>query len=202
MFDEFLTTGEIASYCQVTANTVKNWISDGKLKAFQTPGGHFRISLSEFRNFLERHSMPIDENFFYEKSKKILVVDDNREIVNFIVDALNQMSSNFVIETAFDGYEALMKLGDFKPDLLILDIKMPKIDGFEVCKRIKSSSSLTNTSIFVISAYIDEIGVEKIKDAGADDYLAKPVKLPDLEKKIQKLLKIRVIGTKSGKILI
>ncbi|MFQ6618987.1 MAG: response regulator, partial [Fidelibacterota bacterium] len=115
---------------------------------------------------------------------------------------LNQMSSNFVIETAFDGYEALMKLGDFKPDLLILDIKMPKIDGFEVCKRIKSSSSLTNTSIFVISAYIDEIGVEKIKDAGADDYLAKPVKLPDLEKKIQKLLKIRVIGTKSGKILI
>jgi len=181
------TTGEIASLCHVTINAVKKWIASGKLKAFRTPGGHYRVNRVDFLEFLDRYKMEVRDELFPEK-RKILIVDDEKDLVEFIKGALESRDNGYLIETAGDGYEALIKVGDFKPELLILDIRMPKIYGFEVCRRIKGDSSTTATRILAVSAYGAE-DLDRIRMCGADSCLPKPIRLKDFQKTIQKLLR-------------
>ncbi|MBW7956507.1 MAG: response regulator [Deltaproteobacteria bacterium] len=181
------TTGEIASFCHVTINAVKKWIASGKLVAFRTPGGHFRVNRGDFMDFLEKFKLEVKEEMFPER-KKILIIDDEKEVVEFIKGALVAMGDGFSIETAGDGYEALIKVGDFKPELLVLDIRMPKIDGFEVCRRIKQDANTSRIKILAVTAYGKE-DMERIIQCGADNCLSKPLKLKDFQKNVQRLLK-------------
>ena len=79
----FFTTSEVARYCAVTNDGVLKWIKSGKLRAFSTPGGHYRISAEDFREFLQRYDMPIDESFFRgtKRQRTVLVVDDDHQVV-------------------------------------------------------------------------------------------------------------------------
>lgn len=181
------TTGEIAGFCHVTINAVKKWIASGKLNAFRTPGGHFRVSKEDFIAFLGKYKLDIKEGMFPER-KKILIIDDEKDVVEYIKGALESMQMGFLIETAGDGYEALIKVGDFKPELLVLDIRMPKIDGFEVCRRIKGDQSTKDIKILAVTAYGKD-DIEKILQCGADNCLPKPIKLKDFQKNVQRLLK-------------
>ena len=181
------TTGEVAGFCSVTINAVKKWIGSGKLKAFRTPGGHYRINRDDFMVFLDKYKLDIKMRLFPER-KRILIVDDEPKIVEFIRGALDSIDGDYEVETACDGYEALIRVGDFKPDLLILDIRMPNIDGFEVCRRIKNDESLKDTAILAVTSY-GEDNMERILKCGADYCLAKPLKLVELRRKILGLLK-------------
>jgi excisionase family DNA binding protein len=181
------TTGEIAGFCSVTINAVKKWIAAGKLNAFRTPGGHYRVHRDEFLSFLERYKLDIKARLFPE-TRRVLIVDDERDIREFVKGVLESMDSSYEVETASDGYEALIKVGDFKPELVILDIRMPNIDGFEVCRRIKEDRFSKDISILAVTAYGEE-STEKILRCGADYCLPKPLRLKDLKKKVQKLLK-------------
>ncbi len=180
------TTGEIASFCHVTINAVKKWIAAGKLDAFRTPGGHYRVNKDDFMSFLGKYKLDMKGEIFPEK-KKILIVDDEKNVVEYIKGALESMQSNFDIEIAGDGYEALIKVGDFKPGLLVLDIRMPKIDGFEVCRRIKGDRNTKDIKILAVTAYGKE-DINKILQCGADYCLPKPIKLKDFQENVQKLL--------------
>lgn len=181
------TTGEVAAFCHVTINAVKKWIASGKLVAFRTPGGHFRVNRGDFMYFLEKFKLEVKEEMFPER-KKILIIDDEREVVEFIKGALVAMGGGFSIETAGDGYEALIKVGDFKPELLVLDLRMPKIDGFEVCRRIKQDANTSRIKILAVTAYGKE-DMDRIIQCGADNCLSKPIKLKDFQKNVQRLLK-------------
>ena len=181
------TTGEVADFCSVTINAVKKWIASGKLKAFRTPGGHYRVNHDDFLAFLEKYKLDIKTRLFPEK-RRILVVDDEPEIIEFIKGALDSIGADYEVETACDGYEALIKVGDFKPELLILDIRMPNIDGFEVCRRIKSDPALKDIRILAVTSY-GEDNIEKILKCGADHCLRKPLKLEDLRKKVTAFFK-------------
>ncbi|MBI5903314.1 MAG: response regulator, partial [Deltaproteobacteria bacterium] len=97
------------------------------------------------------------------------------------------MQRGYEIETAADGYEALIKVGDFKPELLILDIMMPRIDGFEVCRRLKGDESTSDIKILAVTAYGKE-DMEKIVKCGADDCLPKPLGLREFQKSVENLL--------------
>lgn len=180
------TTGEIASYCHVTINAVKKWIASGKLDAFRTPGGHYRVNKEDFMSFLGKYKLDMKGEIFPEK-RKILIVDDEKNVVEYIKGALESMPSKFDIEIAGDGYEALIKVGDFKPELLVLDIRMPKIDGFEVCRRIKGDRNTKDIKILAVTAYGKE-DISKILQCGADYCLPKPIKLRDFQENVQKLL--------------
>lgn len=181
------TTGEIAGFCNVTINAVKKWIASGKLVAFRTPGGHYRVNRDDFLDFLGKFKLDIKDAIFPEK-RRVLIVDDEEGVVEYIRGAFDSIGDGYEIETAGDGYEALIKVGDFKPELLILDIRMPNIDGFEVCRRIKSDSSTKDIKILAVTAYGKE-EMERIEKCGADNSLAKPIKLKDLKKNVQRLLK-------------
>jgi len=180
------TTGEIAGFCHVTINAVKKWIASGKLVAFRTPGGHYRVNREDFMDFLDKYKLNIKEEVFPEH-KKILIVDDEASVVEYIKGALETMAEGYEIETAGDGYEALIKVGDFKPELLVLDIRMPNLNGFEVCRRIKGDETTKKIKILAVTAYGKD-DIEKILQCGADFCLPKPIKLKDFQKNVLKLI--------------
>ena len=101
----FFTTSEVASYCAVTNDGVLKWIKSGKLRAFSTPGGHYRVSAEDFRAFLEKYEIPIDETFFSggERQRTVLVVDDEPNIRDIVQRLLKEMDSGLRIEEACDG---------------------------------------------------------------------------------------------------
>jgi len=181
------TTGEIAALCHVTINAVKKWIASGKLTAFRTPGGHYRINRADFLEFLDRYKLDIKDKVFPDRSR-ILIVDDDRAAVEFISGALESMNRGYIVESASDGYEALIKVGGLKPELLILDIRMPKLDGFEVCRRIKGDPETSEIKILAVSAYgADDL--DKIRRCGADECMPKPIVLKEFQKNVRKILR-------------
>ncbi len=103
---------------------------------------------------------------------KILLVDDEPDIVEFLQYNLKQ--EGFDVIAAYDGIEALTKISE-KPDLIILDIMMPKLDGYEVCKRIRSTSGFENTPVIFLTAKSGEVNEIKGLELGANDYIQKPI---------------------------
>ena len=183
------TTGEIARQCQVTSMTVLNWIKNGRLRAHQTPGGHYRIREGDFREFLERHDMlddvPVSSN---GRARRILVVDDEPRIVNFVIRILRRRFPEFEVAVALDGYDAGFQAATFKPDLILLDIRMPGMDGVEVCRKIKTSPETMESRILVITAFPEGSDLDRMLDFGAEEYLMKPFGADELIEKVASLM--------------
>jgi two-component system alkaline phosphatase synthesis response regulator PhoP len=117
---------------------------------------------------------------------RILVADDNAMLVETLVDFLSTDPRGFKLETATDGYEALIKVGGFKPSLLILDVVIPKLDGIEVCRRLKANPETRAMKILGVTAYPHRI--PELLEAGADAALTKPVELRQLTQELDRLL--------------
>lgn len=181
----YLTTGQVAEACEVSLVTVKKWITHGKIRAFQTPGGHFRVTAEEFERFGSHYG------FLGEAGHppKILVVDDEPGIVALVSEGLRGLRPEPKLEAAFDGYEGILKVGIFRPDLLILDLRMPGLDGLQVCRRVKSQPSTRRTKILAITAYPEEFVRERVLQAGADGFLAKPFTLKSLKAEVRRLFR-------------
>jgi len=181
-----LTTGEIAGFCNVSRRTIVQWISEGKMNVYRTPGNHSRVKREDFLEFLKKYNMLIPEEFNVDGGKKkILIVDDDRAIVSTLKRILR---AEYATEAAYDGFEAGLRFCAFKPDLVILDIMMPKMNGFEVCSSIRKDPKNKNTKIIVISGHIDEGDTKKIFELGANAYFPKPFDNKDLKEKIENLL--------------
>ncbi|MGD8375975.1 MAG: response regulator [Acidobacteriota bacterium] len=186
---DLLTTGDIARYCSVSTNAVKKWIRQGDLPAFQTPGRHFRVLREDFRRFLLRHGMPVSPGFFPGRRQRVLIADDEamiRELVQELV--ISAAEEPVEVETAADGYEALLKVGSFQPDLLILDLKMPRMDGFEACRSIRANPEMAHVRILAISGFAGNGNRERILDAGAVLCFDKPLAVAPFQEAIRRLL--------------
>jgi len=186
MVKKILTTYDIARYAQVTPRTVIQWINEGKLKAYRTPGNHSRVTIEEAVSFLRKYRMPVPEELTVEGSeekKRILIVDDDPGIVESIRRILVR-EKIYDLACAQDGFEAGEKFASFKPHLIILDIRMPGVDGYKVCSRIRSSQTGDLVKILFVSGFIDEREIGLIQASGADDYLAKPFSNKELTAKI------------------
>src|SRR4030067_1154728 len=153
---EILTVSQAGKYCKVSSKTIINWIDAGYIKAYKTVGGHRRIKKEDLDQFLKEKGMPIPEEPKAEERKKILVVDDDKIIVENIVQALEDDEYGEEMISASEGFEAGLQVSHFKPDLVILDIMMPDINGYEVCKKIKSTPGTKGIKIIVLSAYLDD----------------------------------------------
>lgn len=179
-----LTTGQVARHCQVSIPAVKRWIQDGRLAVFRTPGGHSRIELQELQRFLRQYGMPSYPSSAPEL--RILIVDDELSIVDFFVDLLTRDPRGFKLDTATDGYEALIKVGMFQPAVLILDLFMPRLDGIAVCRHLKENPETQDIKILGITGYPRLIPA--LLEAGADVCLAKPLELRDIRQALDRLL--------------
>jgi two-component system response regulator VicR len=184
-----LTTGQIAQFCHVTHRAVLKWVESGKLKAYRTPGKHSRVSVEDFIHFLEIYQMPVPAELQSQPiviQKKVLIVDDDRGIVNSLQRIL-KLENKYSIEIAYDGFEAGKKFASFGPDLIILDIRMPGLDGYHVCDNIRRDPQNRRVKILAISGASEPQEIQKIMDLGADDYLQKPFSNRDLKEKINQL---------------
>ena len=191
--DDVLTVFKASKCCSVSPKTIINWIDSGLIKAYKTPGGHRRINRKDLIAFMENQGMPLPEKDKEMESGriKILVVDDDPIIVESIVQALEEDEFDYEVISAADGFEAGIQVNHFKPDLILLDIMMPDIKGFDVCKKIKSTPETKDTKIIVLSAYLDEEKFQQMKEYGADACYSKPLPLPQLKEEVSRLLGLR-----------
>ena len=126
-----------------------------------------------------------------ESQHRILIADDN--------DANRELLEAYLIgidcemETSIDGQDTLDKVAQFQPDLVLLDVMMPKLSGFEVCKQIKENPETSRVMILMVTA-LNELGdVERAVAAGTDDFLSKPVNKVELVKRVENMLKLKGI---------
>jgi len=186
--EDIMTVFKASKYCNVSPKTIINWIESGHIKAYKTVGGHRRIKISDLEAFMKKQGIPIPEGEHVEERKRILVVDDDPIIVETIVQALEEDEYDYEVISASDGFEAGLQVNHFRPHLLILDIMMPDIKGYDVCKKIKSSEETKDTKIIVLSAYLDDEKFKKMKEYGADLCFSKPLPLPQLKQEVARLL--------------
>ena len=186
--EKVMTVYEASKHCNVSSKTIINWVDSGHIKAYKTVGGHRRINKSDLEAFMKSQGIPIPDENEDESRKKILVVDDDPIIVETIVLALEEDEHGYEVISASDGFEAGLQVSHFLPDLLILDIMMPDIKGFEVCKSIKFNEQTRHIKIIVLSAYLDDEKFSKMKEFGADVCFSKPLPLPQLKEEVARLL--------------
>jgi two-component system alkaline phosphatase synthesis response regulator PhoP len=120
---------------------------------------------------------------------KILIADDDPQGVELLEAYLS--GSDYEIQTAADGQETMRKVQEWKPDLILLDIMMPKLSGFEVCKRIKSNPATSDMVILMITALDQHSDVERAVEAGTNDFLTKPINKTELLLRVRAALKSR-----------
>ena len=183
-----LSIPEAAEHCAVSRWTILKRVHSGELKASRTPGGHYRILREDLESFMREKGMyPLVGSFYSDK--KILIVDDDL----IIQETLSSMLAAHGYETdlASSGFEAGAKVVKFKPGLIILDLIMSGMDGFEVCERIKENPDTSQIKILAMTGYDTEDKREKIMKAGADGFIAKPIQMDDLLKRLDDLLKER-----------
>lgn len=173
---------EVANICGVVNQTAINWIKNNHLKAFTTPGGQYRIYADDLYDFLEGRSMRIPEELQEMrggKRKKILVIDDDEEINRMVADVITDKLPELEVYQAFDGFEAGRVISEEKPNVIILDIDLPGIDGHTLCKKIKNDKSLGSPVVISISGLDEESERGKILEEGADAFFSKPLELEE-----------------------
>jgi len=188
MVEKTYSTFDISEICGVYPTTVADWIDAGKLKAFHTPGGHRRVRKSDLLEFLRKYNMPIPKELTKDGRKKILIVDDDQAVINFITRFLRKFPEKYQFTSATGGFQAGQALAEFEPDLIVLDLLLPGIDGFQVCRNIRSNEKTKRIKILAITGYDTPENRKKIFACGADDYLPKPFDTEELNKRMNKLL--------------
>ena len=187
-----LKPSEIAQYCDVHQRTVSRWIANGQLKGHKLPGrGNYRVLVEDFITFLHKQRMPMPELFDTQEieqttgKKRILIIDDEAAMRNAVRRVLQ--STQYDIISAQDGFQAGVKVIAEQPDLIILDLSMPGLDGFDVIQFIRQRPDLTKVKILVLSGLAPADLAESIK-IGANDAVAKPFDNSDLLSRVKTLL--------------
>ncbi len=180
---EVFTTGEAARICKVSQQTIIRCFDSGQLRGFRVPGSRFRrIPREELIRFMRKYNIPMDA-LLEEDQIKVLVVDDDPDLLELITDVL-QREKRFLVRTASTGFEAGMLVKEFEPDVIVLDVMLPDINGKQVCQRIRSDPDLKHVKILCISGMVNRRRINDLKRAGADDFLAKPFSFRTLVERI------------------
>ena len=129
---------------------------------------------------------------------KILIADDNQANCELLEAYLATVECD--VEIAADGQETLDKLATFKPDLLLLDVMMPKLSGFEVCKTIKADARLRRIMVLMVTALNEPGDIERAVDSGTDDFLSKPVQKVELLKRVENMLRLKDVADENERL--
>ena len=171
---------EVANLCGVVNQTAINWIRNGYLKAFTTPGGQYRVYTEDLSQFLQKRGMRLPDELIDETRallnwNSLAIIDDDESINNLIKTYIEREIPDLSIIQAYDGFEAGHLISEKRPGFIILDIDLPGHDGFQICRRIKTDLEFGNPFVIAITG-MDAIDVgEKILALGADAFIAKPL---------------------------
>ncbi len=163
----------------VAVASVSNWIDQGKLKAGRTPGGHRRVEAEDLVEFLRRQGLRIPDELL-PSPPKVLIVDDEPGVTTLLSDEIASAFPDFEVSTAHDGFSAGEAVGATHPDVVILDMRMPGMDGLEVCRRVKERKDTRDTVIIGITADPSDELQEAILSRGARCLMHKPLNIDAL----------------------
>jgi excisionase family DNA binding protein len=182
-----LSTFAIAEMLHVDPGSVANWIDQRLLKAYRTPGGHRRVLAEDLVKFLRQHGMPIPPELNVRPAC-VLVVDDEPAITKLISRAIKSALPEVEIVEANDGFRAGALVATLRPEVVILDLRMPGMDGFEVCRLIKNQDHTRHAHVLAITAYPSQDSEKNILACGAKICLTKPLDMETLISEVRNLL--------------
>ena len=171
----YLTPNEVAEMLMVSPTTIRQWASQGKLNSALTPGGHRRFLRADVERFSRQNNLtlPLRDS----DVTRILIVDDDEEVGQLLTRLFTYSSSPVETMTATSGFEAGRLVQSFEPHVVLLDLMMPGVDGFEVCRDIKQNPTTRAIRVVAMTGYYEDGNVAEILDAGAEVCLSKPFKL-------------------------
>lgn len=165
MNEDMYAIGQAAEYCAVSQKTLFRRVKSGEIKASRTPGGHYRILKKDPESYvLEKGMYALTYN--RSLSKKFLIVDDEPQIQKLLTKILQ--AHKYETEMAVNDFEAGARVFKFKPGLVILDLIIPDMSGFEVCRQIKENPDTAHIKILAITGYDTQENRDRIMEAGAE----------------------------------
>lgn len=180
------TTHEVAKLLGVTPITVIRWIEGGKFKCYTTVGGHRRIEHNELVQFAQAYNLPWqgDEEIKKRKEFVVLAVDDDADVLELLQDMIGEVAGIKLI-TVNNGFTAGAKLVEERPDMVLLDFRMPELDGFEFCRFVRQDPRFKDVAIVALTGLKGNEDMTKMKEAGVDDVVNKPFSVDSLLDKIE-----------------
>ncbi len=184
-----LSVGKIAELCNLDRTTIFRWIKRGKLNAWTTPGGHYRVSPEEFIRFVHEYEIPIEKPYPEKKEIRALCIDDDMNMLSLYENILAKLWDGFQIKTAKSGFEGLVEIGSFRPDFIVLDLDMEEFDGFGVIKHLKDDVKTRDILIIVVSKFLSNQNIFRITHLGVDGYAKKPLSILDFARVVNEVCK-------------
>jgi excisionase family DNA binding protein len=169
---EFMTVSQAARICNVTRVTMWRWVKAGSIQSSATAGGHHRINRDDLAEFIKAHRMGARLQNDSVKPR-ILIVDDEPSLQRYLFKILTP--HGYEIQACADGFEAGVYVMKFRPQLILLDLYMPRVDGFQTCRLIKNELETAHIKIIAISGNFTAASIERILECGADGILKKPL---------------------------
>ncbi len=156
--DDHLSLGKVAKRCNVSRTTVYRWIIGGHLKAYSLPSGHFRVKPDDLAEFCRAFSMPnVMEVGTRRKAVgdklNVLIADDHPDVVLLLRKITERYLPDAAIHEAINGVDTVIAVGTIQPQLMLLDIMMPGMDGFAVLQELLRRPELAHSKVLVVSAY-------------------------------------------------
>ena len=180
---------EVANMCGVVNQTAINWIRNGHLKAFNTPGGQYRVYKDDLIEFIHARGMRVPEVLQEGEPsanwKSVIVIDDDKGLNTAIRAYLEKNIPDLNVMQSFDGFDAGAQLVEKKPGFVILDLALPGVVGQEICKRIKNDPAFGKPYVIIITALEDVSIEEEMYSLGADKFFRKPLVLADIRAVIE-----------------
>jgi len=190
------TTGEAAKICKVSQQTIIRCFDNGQLKGFRVPGSRFRrIPPEALYRFMKDNGIPTDA--LESGKRKVLLVDDDVELVDLMTKVLEE-DGRFEVRVAGNGFDAGMMVKEYRPDLIVLDVMLPDINGKEVCQRVREDKTLEDVRILCISGMVEDDKIRELRLAGADDFMHKPFDIEELIDRMCGQLEIEPVSAASA----
>jgi excisionase family DNA binding protein len=172
---KYFTSMEAAALLMVSAVTIREWARKGLLPSVSTAGGHRRFLLDSLQEFAQAHGIRIEDEGTRSAAEpqRVLLVDDDPIFIAYLREVVLASREPVQIECASDGFQAGQLTEAFRPNLVALDINMPRVDGIELCRRLRANPTTATSRLVILSSALTEDHVAAARAAGADAWLEK-----------------------------
>jgi excisionase family DNA binding protein len=171
----YVTSSQAASLLMVSPVTIREWARKGLLPSVSTAGGHRRFLLDQLQQFAQRHGIHFESEIdaTTREPRRVLLVDDDLVFAEYLSEIILTSGSDVRVQCAIDGFEAGQLTEGFRPHLVAIDINMPRVDGIELCRRLRASPTTANSRLIILSGVLSEENISAARAAGADEWIEK-----------------------------
>jgi excisionase family DNA binding protein len=183
---DWLTLGQAARHLGVAQSTIRKWSDSGRVPAFYTPGGHRRYRRADLDSFLAQSGGTQPRTVNGGRPRTILIVDDDARIREFV--RVNLEMEGYSVREAASAEEGLAALDEESPDLILLDVMMPEVDGWEMLRRVQERHGVGSIPVIMFSGKVDEQDLKGAAQRGAQGFIGKPFNPQQLIESTKQLL--------------